>query len=366
MSTAAEFDGKIAHIDYTYDIAIFLAKQSLCSGLLCLLDRHVLHDDRKTVGDLFVYHILDFFQLFRSHCGEMRKVKAQPVLVDAGTRLLHMSAENGAESLLEKVGRTVVSRGKRPFLCVNFKRNFVSHFDHAFCHNTDMSDLSTEQLNGIFYFKFTFRGADIPCVSLLTAARRIKRCLIYKHSALLTFGERVCELVLRGEYCYIRLPCQIVISDKGACHTRVNGFVYCHVSAHVVRHFTRVSRGRPLDFHGSLKSFFIHIHSLFFQDLFCQIQREPISIIETERIIAVQCLLTLCLHVCDHIREDAKALVDSLVKLFFLFCDHFEDELFLFFQLRISVLRAFDHSLSQFRKETFVDTQKPSVTAGAS
>src|SRR5699024_4270495 len=112
----------------------------------------------------------------------MCKVKAQPVFVDTGSCLLYMSAENRAESFLQKMGRTVVSRRKSALPCIYFKRHFVIHFDHALCHNAYMTDLSSKKLDRIFHSEFPFRSSDVSGISFLSAACRIERSLIYKHS----------------------------------------------------------------------------------------------------------------------------------------------------------------------------------------
>ena len=159
---------------------------------------------------------------------------------------------------------------------------------------------------------------------------------------------------------------QTVISDECACHTWIDGLIYCHIRAHVVGHFTGLAGCLSLNLHALLESFFIHIQILLLQDFFRQIKRESVCVVETESILSVQSLLSLCLHLIDHIRQNAKPLVDRLVELLFLFGDHLQYELLLLLQLRISVLGSFNDSLCQLRKESLLDAKQSSMTAGTS
>ena len=63
-----------------------------------------------------------------------------------------------------------------------------------------------------------------------------------------------------------------------------------------------------------------------------------------EGILAGKRLFSRFLQFCLHGRQDAQSLVNGLVELFFFFRKHLENKVLLFFQFRISVFRAFDHS----------------------
>ena len=160
-----------------------------------------------------------------------------------------MSSQHGAQRLLKKVGRTVVSCRQRTLLRIDLKGHFISVFDHAFCHHADVADLAAEEFYGIFYFEFTFRRADISGVGFLAAACGIERRLMNEDCSLLSFRQRVHDLIFRGEHGYVRLIGQVVITDEGACDGRIDGFIYSNVRAHVVCHFAGVAGFLSLYFH---------------------------------------------------------------------------------------------------------------------
>ena len=133
----------------------------------------------------------------------MGKVESQPVFIHAGSRLLYMGSEHGAQRLLEKVGGAVVPCGQRTLLRVDLKGHFIPVFDHAFCHHADVADLAAEEFYGIFYFEFAFRRADISGIGFLAAACGIERRLLNKDRSFLSFRQRVHDLLFRGEHGYV-------------------------------------------------------------------------------------------------------------------------------------------------------------------
>ena len=101
MCSAAELFGKFSHADNPDNITVLLSKKSSSTYLFCFFDRHIFCFYRQSVHDLLVNNPLYFFDLFFCKGGKMRKVKAQSVLIDRRSRLLHMGAKYRPQCLLQ-------------------------------------------------------------------------------------------------------------------------------------------------------------------------------------------------------------------------------------------------------------------------
>ena len=201
MRTAAELSGEVAHAYDTHTVAIFLAKQCHCAGLLCLLKAHDLRLYRKCLCDLFIYNRLDLLDLIRSHCLEMRKVKAESVRSHKGALLLYMCAKHGLECLLEQMCRTVVLTDILAVSLIYRQGHSISVFDHSLCHISDMADLAAEQMNRILYDKPSACAGDLTLIAVLTTHCRIEWSLLYDHCTVYTFRQRLGQFRLRRQDC---------------------------------------------------------------------------------------------------------------------------------------------------------------------
>ena len=135
----------------------------------------------------------------------------------------------------------------------------------------------------------------------------------------------------------------MIIAYKLSSNRGIDLVIYCSICAHVVCYFTGITGLFPLLIHSSLEAILVYLVSLFLQDLFCQIQRESISIIQLECIGTGKCLLPCLIHILFHVAKDTQTLVNGLIELILFISKYPEDEILLFFQLRISVLGTIDH-----------------------
>ena len=130
----------------------------------------------------------------------------------------------------------------------------------------------------------------------------------------------------------------MIISVEFGCQISRKQIVDRSVSAHVVCGFARSPGPFSLFLHAGSKCILIHGISLFFQDLFCQIQRESIGVVQSERILSVQHPAAGVKHLLLKVRQDGQSLIDRAVKVFLLLGEHFEDKLTLLAKLRVPVL----------------------------
>ena len=68
MCTTTEFNGESTHIYDTYNITVFLTKQSLCSCLSCFLDWKVLCHNCEGICDLLIHNFFNLLQFLRCYC----------------------------------------------------------------------------------------------------------------------------------------------------------------------------------------------------------------------------------------------------------------------------------------------------------
>ena len=152
-----------------------------------------------------------------------------------------------------------------------------------------------------------------------------------------------------------------VITHELRGNGRINGLIYGHVGSHIVSGLAGSPRLELLFLHGLCKALLIHRKSLFFQNLPGKIQRKAVGVIEPESIRSVKALLSRLHHLLLHVAEDAKPLVNGLVKLIFLLSQHIENKVLLFLKLRITVPASLDHRVAQIRKERPFYSQQSSV-----
>ena len=362
MSTTAKLLGELTHRHYAHALSVFLIKQSHGARLLRLLQTHNIGGYFQRLLNLMVYHIFHLPQFLRGHGLEMSKVKAKSVRSYQRSFLLHMAAQHHLQRFLQQMGRAVV------FLCVlsafsiHRQGNNIPDFKHSGNHMTYMTHFSASQLNSIFHRKLAGSAGDRPFISLLTAHGCIERCSFYYNRTLFAVRKCLCQFCLRSEYCNFRFLAKKRISVK-LCGNIVSDLVVNRsIRTHVIRHRPGVSCLGTLLLHTCAETIFINFISLFFKDFLCQIQREAIGVIQGKRILPGQDLFSGFLKVRLHARQNRQSLIDGFIKFFLFLRQNFEDKVFLFLQLRISVLRSLDHRSAQAGKKCPVNSQQSSVS----
>ena len=160
-----------------------------------------------------------------------------------------------------------------------------------------MAIFSSTKLDGILYLELTVLCIDHTCVTFLSTHGSIKWCLRSKYCSLLTFYQRICQFSFRSKHCDLRLILQSSVSGKFCSDRYIDLIVNSGICSHVVGHFAAFTGTFSLCIHLGLETSFINLISFFFQDLFRQIHRESIGIIQLECICASKCLFSLSLQI---------------------------------------------------------------------
>ena len=273
-----------------------------------------------------------------------------------------MRTKNCFQGFLKQMGCTVVLAG----ICTACRTNFQCHSftfgNHTGFHRSYMTVFAAAKLDGVFYTKYTVFCRDHTFITFLTTHGSIEWSMFYENRSALAFHQRIYNLCIGCHNSYFGSIFQFIITCKFCCYGSIDLIVYSCICSHIIGHFTGCTGTLSLSIHLCFKAIFVDLVSLFFQNLFCQIHRESISIIQFESIRTTQCILSCCFHILFHIIQDFKTLIDGFIELILFVCQYIQDKVFLLFQFRISVFGTFDYCSTHFCKELSLDTKKTSMT----
>ena len=188
-----------------------------------------------------------------------------------------------------------------------------------------MAVFSAAEFDGIFYFEYTICSFDDTAVAFLTAHGSVERSFLYENGSLLAFHQRFCNLSLCRQNGYFGGILQMIVSGKLSCYGRVDLIVNGCISTHVVCYFTARSCTLSLLFHCCMETVLVDAVALLLEDLFGQIQRESVGIVQFKCILSVQNFFAFALHFFFELGEDTKSLVDGFVELGLLVVQNVED-----------------------------------------
>ena len=361
MRTAAQLLREVSHRDDTDLLSVLLAEQRHRAGLLGLAQGHDIRANLKSRLNLLVDEILDCLQLFLCHRLEMREVKSQPVWIDVRALLLDVRAELQLQRLLEQMRRRMAARRRPSGRLIHLQRHLVSGLQHAARHMANMTDPSAAQVDGILNLEFTVRSRNGSDITALSAHRPIERCPVDNDRSLVAVRKRLRQPALTRDDRDLRGILQMVIAVKDRRDLDRNLVIDRCILAHVVRLGTRISRTLPLLLHAGIERLLVNGAALLLQDLLRQIKREAVGIVQRERFLAVQFLLSFLLEVLLQTVQNGQALIDGAVKVVLLLLQHVEDEFLLLLQLRIAALRGLDDGSGQICQKCMIDAEQSAV-----
>ena len=142
------------------------------------------------------------------------------------------------------------------------------------------------------------------------------------------FGQRFRDLLFRcqtGNLGFIRF---LLITGKGGRQFRRQEGIDIVILAHIVRGLSGGSRAFLLVLHRSIEAVIVHFHVVLAQDLFGQIERESVGIVQFECIIAGEnTAVALTLQARREIRQDGQTGIDRTGEFLFLLGDDLLNEL---------------------------------------
>ena len=291
----------------------------------------------------------------------MREVKSQPVWIDVRALLLDVRAELQLQRLLEQMRRRMAARRRPSGRLIHLQRHLVSGLQHAARHMADMTDPSAAQVDGILNLEFTVRSRNGSDITALAAHRPVERCPVDNNRSLVPVRQRLRQLALARDDGDLRGILKVIVAIKDRCNLDRNLVIDRCVLAHVIRLGTCISRTLPLLLHAGIERLLVNGAALLLQDLLRQIKREAVGIVQRERFLAVQFLLSFLLEVLLQTVQNGQALIDGAVKVVLLLLQHVEDEFLLLLQLRIAALRGLDDGSGQICQKCMIDAEQSAV-----
>src|SRR5690606_11635475 len=121
VRSSAKFDGEVfVKGDHTDKVSVLLTKKCSCTHLLRLLDRHIpLLVKLDVFPHLGVHDSLYLSDLFLSHLSEVRKIKAEQLVINQRATLLNVIPQYGFQGRLKQVRRCMVIHTQLSALAIN-------------------------------------------------------------------------------------------------------------------------------------------------------------------------------------------------------------------------------------------------------
>ena len=244
---------------------------------------------------------------------------------------------------------------------------YFIHQNCAFCHFTHVCCFAADNFHTVCDFNQTVCCFDHTMVTHLTAAFCVERCFIQEHCHAVASLCACCHFVICYQSDHFRIGnfCHI-IACKYSCQICRQFVIYSFSSAHVVGFASCCSCTVFLCFHFSRKCIFVNAHACFFQNFFCQIDRETVGVIQTEGFFAAHHCLTGSFHFFHILFQDFHTIVDGFIEGVFFQRQDLEDVFLFVNQFGVSFTAASDHGFGQFRQEFALNTQQFAVTSRSS
>ena len=166
------------------------------------------------------------------------------------------------------MGCTVVLSCCCSLSCIYAECYLAADTEGSALNNTDMSDSSALELNGINYVKAcSVSSGYCSDISCLTTHCSIERCLIHDNCSFRSLNKLVNKHCIGCKNRYNRIMNKSVIAYEPGCYCSIDKVIYSSVCAHVVGLCSRISRCLLLNLHSLLKAFLVNGKALLFKNL---------------------------------------------------------------------------------------------------
>ena len=276
MSTSAQFFRVIADGNNSYYIAVFFSEQSNCTFFSSIFDGHFFCIYIQEETNLFVNDLFNFCNLFSCHCFKVAEVESQRVSCYAGTCLRYVITQNFLQCFVQQMSCCVVSCCSISCWLVDTQSYFITNVQFAFNHSDLVSEYTLELLN-FCNFCLAVVVVDSTDIECLSAGFSIEWSLVKYNSADFT-GTDACQRLFVPEHSFdFAFTHNFCVTDE-FCFAFEYEISCSFIPAGIIFAFLSCSCFFFLFFHVSLEAFDINFEALFFQDFFCQFQRESVCV----------------------------------------------------------------------------------------
>ena len=283
MGAAAEFHRHVPDADHPHNVPVLLAEQGHGAQLAGLLDGHFPHHRLQPLHDPQVDQSLHLPELVARQGGEMGEVEPHPAAGDQLARLLHMIAQHPAQRRLQQMGRRVVAHGGRAADPVHLGRHRVPRAQQPLLHHAAVQEHAPGRLAGLAHKEqpvAVFHRARVP---RLAAAFGVEGGFVQHQDPFLALGEAVGRRACLEDGQHLRGPLQALVAREPG-----GGQLLGRAGLGLPGVRPRVLAGGAgslaLLLHQAVEFLLIHRQPFFRKDVLGQIHREPVRVVQTERV----------------------------------------------------------------------------------
>ena len=140
VRSTAEFLAELAHRDHADDVGVFLTEQRHRPSGLGLFDLHVVDRDRGRLDDAFVDDLFDVLEFISGHRCSMREVEPQLIIVDFGSALGGVVADDAMQSVMQDVRGGVSPANPGPAIGIDHRLNLLADVEGARLEDATMHE----------------------------------------------------------------------------------------------------------------------------------------------------------------------------------------------------------------------------------
>ena len=272
VGPATELAGEAVDLDHAHDVAVLLAEQHLGTELPRLVNRRLEDPHRMVREHLLVDDPLDLVALLRSERAVVREVEAKLVGPHRRARLLDVLAEDAPQRLVEEMRRRVVRHRREPDRPRNDRAHAVARGEALSLQHQDLvvpdQPLDADEL-GPVRAVVLLQIAGIPH---LAAAVRVERRL-----SELRLERPVASV---DESADLREDIELLVPDE----VGLEG----DVADQADRNGDGGARALALLLHQLRVATLVDRHAALERELPCQLDREPVRVVQLERCVATE------------------------------------------------------------------------------
>ena len=231
---------------------------------------------------MLVYFRLDLVKLFVGNRASVTEVEAQSLRRHEGTGLAHMLAQFPPQYRVQNMRRRVVEHNFLPMFPVDEELYFVADLHSAFFHSAAMSGELRRRVLGIDDFKHVAaRSRDRAAVAHLPTGFAVKRRL----------GREQVDFFAFDRFRFAAAAAEDRKNRGFVGETIVAGETNRLVQLNLGFHrgcFARFATASALLLHELLETRLVHAQTLAAQDVFGQVERKAVGVVEAKGNVAGQ------------------------------------------------------------------------------
>ncbi|MMZ57665.1 hypothetical protein D1872_196070 [compost metagenome] len=192
-------------------------------------------------------------------------------------------------------------------------------------------------------------------VTDLSSAFGIERSHIQHDLARLPFTNSVHQYIFIYNRHNFRLSYEVIISNKFTFNRQIGQSSALNLHAGAV--LMCITGAFALFLHRFIKAFTVYFQALLVRIILCEIEWEPVRIIQFEGICSTNDIATFCLRLSTDIGQNCQSICQCFMEAFLFRFDHFDDEITLVHYLRVIHTHDIPNGFHQLKHKWTVHAQ---------